>query len=371
MSNITKNQHYIPQSILSNFANNKGKVFEILLKNMNIYSVSYRQSMSERFTYEHPYLEDNYLEKKFGTLESYFAPAMRKIIESIESDSFNIQDIKKQSETYMRDFLIFYYRSGALLNEYTLGGLQKEDKIPLLLEKIFDSKYLIELSNTIIKHYDFSIIKSEEDGFLLSDQYVSTCALSIKGQYANLSNRHLGLKDVLILIPLSSKYYITYFNGKKPHYINSNAVNILSGDQVREINTSIINNSYIKCIGAKRESIELVKEAFKFESPSKAIMVYESGRQIAALNKKEVFFYDTDIEQWSYFRNLHHTKNFHTKRNDICNCGSGKKYKRCCLTKTERNYSIVNNMYKEGHHIKIRVHSTAILEKPLDEYTFV
>lgn len=370
MSSITKNQHYIPQSMLANFANSKGKVFEILLKHKNIYSISYRQSMSERFTYEHPDLEDNFLENEFGKIESYFAPGMRKIIDNLNSDSINIEEIKKQAETYMRDILIFYYRSGALLNEYAFDGLHKEDKIPLMLEKILDSIYLAELRDTIIKYYDFSIIKSEENSFLLSDQYVSTSALSIKGQYINVSNRHLGLKDVLMLIPLSSQYYIAYFNGEKPDYIKSNEINTLTNEQVKEVNRTIINNSYIKCIGKYKEPIELVADDFRFESPSRAIAGYESGKQTAALRKKEVFFYDRDIEQWDFFRELKHTINSNTQRNDICKCGSGKKYKRCCLRKSERNYSIVNNMYKKDHDLKIRSHPSALIEKALDEYSF-
>ncbi|ALA41829.1 hypothetical protein ABE82_10005 [Paenibacillus peoriae] len=371
MNTITKNQHYIPQSILTNFANSKGKVFEILLKHKNIYSISYRQSMSERFTYEHPDLEDNFLENEFGKIESYFAPGMRTIIEKLESDSLVIEDIKKQVETYMKDFLIFYYRSGALLNEYTFDSFSKQDKIPLMLEKIMDSSYLAQLSETIINYYDFSIIKSEEGSFLLSDQYVTTSALSIKGQYTNVSNRHLGLKDVIMLIPLSRKYYIAYFNGEKPSYIKSNDINVLSNEQIREINKTIINNSYIKCIGQNRKSLEEVVDKFRYESPSRSLVGFKSGKKTAALRKKEVFFYEKDIEQWDFFRDLKHVVNRDTKRNDICKCGSGKKYKICCLDKTKRNYSIVNNMYKKDHHIKIKAHPNAQIEKALDDYSYV
>ncbi|OBZ18915.1 hypothetical protein A8L34_05030 [Bacillus sp. FJAT-27264] len=370
MNTITKNQHYIPQSILANFANSKGKVFEIFLENRNIYSTSYRQSMCERLTYEHPDLEDNALENAFGKIESYFAPGMRKIIETIESGLASITDIRKQVESYMSDFLIFYYRSGALLNEYSYDNLNKEDKIPLMLEKIMDSEYISKLSNTITSYYDFSIIKSNNSGFLLSDQYVATAALSIKGQYSNISNRHLGLKDVIMLIPLSCKYYIVYSNGVSPGYVKSGNINTLTSEEVQDINRTIINNSYIKCVGHNKESIEEVSEQFSFGSPSRSMMIYESGINSAALCKKEVFFYDEDIEQWNFFRELKHTINRNTERNEICKCGSGKKYKKCCLAKSERNYAIVNNMYKKGHHIKIKAHSNATVEKALDEYKY-
>ncbi|MEK3658877.1 DUF4238 domain-containing protein [Paenibacillus sp. FSL F4-0236] len=150
-----------------------------------------------------------------------------------------------------------------------------------------DSTYLVELSRTIITYYDFSIIKSENHDFLLSDHYVTTSALSIKGQYVNVSNRHLGLKDVLVLIPLSSKYYIAYFNGDKPSYLKTNQINLLDHEQVKQINRTILNNSYTKCIGQNRESIEAIVDDFKYESPSRAVVGYESGKQTAALRKKE------------------------------------------------------------------------------------
>ncbi|MEK3658878.1 SEC-C metal-binding domain-containing protein [Paenibacillus sp. FSL F4-0236] len=55
----------------------------------------------------------------------------------------------------------------------------------------------------------------------------------------------------------------------------------------------------------------------------------------------------------------------------MCKCGSGLKYKKCCLNKSERNYSIVNNMHKEGHLIKIKAHPEALVEKAIDEYSFM
>ena len=366
----TKNQHYIPQSILVNFANNKGQLFEALVKQEKIYSTNYRQSMSERFTYEHPDLEVNLLENAFGKIESYFAPAMRKIISDLDSNSVSIDTIKMQADTFMKDYLVFYYRSGALLNEYAFDGLNVSVKIPLMLEKIIDSKYLSNLSETIKSFYDFAIIKSEGCNFILSDQYVSTAALSIKGQYSNISNRHLGLKDVLMLIPLSSKYYIVYSNGNRPNFIAKNKVNLLSDEDVCRINKTIMSNSYVKCIGLHKSPLEKSIEYYNYESPSKTIVAYKSGVKTTALNKKEVFFYEEDIEQWAFFKNFMHTINKNTRRNDTCRCGSGEKYKKCCLLRSERNYLIVENMYKKDHLIKIKAHPTSYIEKALEEYSY-
>jgi uncharacterized protein YecA (UPF0149 family) len=100
-------------------------------------------------------------------------------------------------------------------------------------------------------------------------------------------------------------------------------------------------------------------------------MAFKSGVKKAALNKKEVFFYQDDIEQWDFFRNLKHTVNIDTKRNELCKCGSGKKYKKCCLNRSERNYHMVNNMYKKNHQIEIKADPNSSVEKPLEEFSFI
>jgi uncharacterized protein YchJ len=371
LGNQTKNQHYIPESLLINFANEKEQVYEALVDKNKIYQTNISQSMSQRDTYEHPNLEINYLEKEFGKIETYLAPAIREILSILESDFVNIDNIKNQVESNMKEFLIFYYRSGALLKEFSFDGLDESDKIHLMLEKIMNSKYLIELSDTIKSYYDFAVIKNEENNFILSDQYVSTSSLSIKGQYTNTSNRHIGLKDVLILIPLSSKYYVVYSNGKTPNFIESNKVNTLTQEETNEINKTIINNSYVKCIGMNKTPLEQSLTSYNYQSPTRSIMAYKSGVKTASLNKKEVFFYQDDIEQWNFFRNLKHVINKDTKRNELCKCGSGKKYKHCCLNMSERNYHIVNNMYKKNRHLEIRANLNSSIEKPLEEFSFI
>lgn len=60
-----------------------------------------------------------------------------------------------------------------------------------------------------------------------------------------------------------------------------------------------------------------------------------------------------------------------TKRNELCKCGSGKKYKRCCLNMSERNYHIVNNMYRKNYHLEMKVNPNSSVEKPLEEFSFI
>lgn len=50
--NIVENQHYIPRALLCNFANERGKFFEVLLATKKVYPTNPTDSMSARFIYE-------------------------------------------------------------------------------------------------------------------------------------------------------------------------------------------------------------------------------------------------------------------------------------------------------------------------------
>ena len=61
---------------------------------------------------------------------------------------------------------------------------------------------------------------------------------------------------------------------------------------------------------------------------------------LAELNKDMNYHLITDViaemESWAYFNPLfsggfEHDSDFKVGRNDLCPCGSGKKYKKCCL----------------------------------------
>ena len=122
-------------------------------------------------------------------------------------------------------FIIFYYSSGALLTEFS--SINKEDKIPSLSKKILNEKYLKDLRETIKNFYNFAIIESDGN-FLLSDQFVSTSALRIKSRFPDISNRHIGLKETLILIPLTANYYIAYWHTERSFFINPDCINYLN-----------------------------------------------------------------------------------------------------------------------------------------------
>lgn len=347
MANEVINQHYIPQCVLKHFSNHKNQVVEALLIKNKIYKTNYSQSMSEKHIYEHPSLEINSVEKTFSKIEGYFSKAIENILNTLSlhnEGKVKFEDIQITAEKYMREFIVFYYRSGALLHEFSFMQENENIRIEHLLKNILDSSYIGDLGTTIKKYYTFSIIKSEDKAFLLSDQYLSTAALGIKGRFLNISNRHLGMKDVILLIPLSSEYYIAYCNGQSPNYIYPEKVNTLTISQLKEINKVIINNSYKKCIGLQEFSMKEAMADFENVSPAISLGHYDSGDKVGATLKKEVFFFNIDQQRWKFFNDAKFVKYQHTKRNDKCPCNSSKKYKKCCLYLYQSSMKIMNQL---------------------------
>ena len=371
---VVINQHYITQCILANFANNGSQVYEALVDEKKVYPTNYRNSMCERYTYEHSIIEVNSLEKYFGRIESYIGPAMKNIIsiiEKYEKGECDFADIRHLIERYMREFIIFYYRSGALLHEFSfdINDIKnKEDRVLVMLGKLLNSRYIRLLSKTVINYYEFAIIKSEDNDFILSDQFISTAALGIKNRFANITNRQIGLKNVIILIPISSKYYAVYYNGRIPDYINRDCVNTLNEEQINEINSVIINNSYVKCIGYSRNALDKALLKFKFESPSAIYAGFESGATMGATLKKEVFFYEKDKKIWEFFTSIIWTKYSGLRRNDRCLCGSGKKFKNCCIDYYQGAKRIMDSIISNENTLNYMVSEYATVEMSIDEF---
>lgn len=346
MNEQTIKQHYISRCILINFSNHKEQVYECLLGKKSIYLANIYDSMMEKFTYEHPYFENNSIENWFAEkIEPGVTPAIEEILSLIDNPNIanvNLGSIKNVINKQLYNFLVFYYRSGALLYEYSFGKKDKDDRILLMAEKLMNSEYLRALSNSIIKYYDFAIIKSVHGRFLLSDQFLSTVALSIKNKFYQISNRHIGLKDTIIFIPISKNYYALFYNGNIPKYILRNKINTLDDSQVSEINGIIINNSYRKCISYSKEAIEAAIGKYEYASPSNIYASSSNNFSFGATLKKEVFFYSKDRKAWELMSMPHKWSKYdNVNRNDICPCGSNKKYKKCCLEALDIAKSII------------------------------
>ncbi len=368
-------QHYISQGILRLFSENKQSVFEFNLENNKVYRAGISTTMSDKLTYEHPFLPGNTLENTFKKIEDKYIPRIKSIVDLLENGKIDVA--RKEIETLLEYILLFYYRSGAILYEFSDNNeFDKPSVIENMLKRISDARYLTRLANTIISDYTFVVLKSENGEFLLSDQYVSTASLNCKGMITNFSNRTIGFADCLILIPLSSKYYVAYYNGSFPlsKPINSDKIYELTKLDLLNLNKVIIRNSYRKCIAMHRDELESVKE-YKSSicGTVGTIIKYSNGSYRSYTIKKEVFYRDIDqdifdhlLEYYSSlakFKEVNHRK---IGRNDLCLCGSNIKFKKCCIEKykqAEHIYDMIKTGNTDWMHTK-----SNFVEMPIYEF---
>ncbi len=342
--NITKNQHYVSQGVLKHFSDEKNKIFELFIEKELISKKCIDNTMSQKFVYEHPRIKTNTVENIFAKFESKAFPLIDGLIYEIENNYENKQSIIGLMQTIKSIIpyvLLFYFRSGALLKEYSMDAEEpKNTKVERMLLNIMDVNYIRGLKDTICNYYKCGIIVDEKERFLLSDQYVSTVALMYKNRFSNASNRQIGMKETMILIPLTSKFYIVFYNGRIPSCIGENVFSVLNDDSVNEINNVIFQNSYVKCVGKSESELERVKSVpIESYSPIKCIMKYSDGSIQDRIIKREVFLYDEDkdMNAHSYEYMSTYIKDIKDKlgRNDVCVCGSGIKYKKCCMKRYE------------------------------------
>ena len=240
---IKKNQHLVSQFIQKQFSNENKKIYGIKeIELINDGSIKYEinkfsitNTMCKKDSYELPNISLNYLENEFSKIESKYVSIYNELVLLIEK-----KDSYKKIKEYITNkcmpyFLWFYYRT----YQFTLLGLEEENtnlqqkqKLLRFKDTLFDSKYLYELSKTILNCYNMYILESTSEDFLLSDCYLCTASTNFKGYYSSdyriWSNRLIGLKNMLILIPINAKYYILFTddpsffienNFKKNHYI--------------------------------------------------------------------------------------------------------------------------------------------------------
>ncbi len=367
----TKNQHYVTSALLKFFLNKDGKIFEFLVNDSakEPYPTIPDNAMSAKFIYEHELLKINTIENAFAnSIDGRLPTVVREIIDHIEESkiSGDLKIVHENIKESMGIFLLAYYRSGALLTEFSMDGDEK--KIELMLRKILDTAYINKLSQTINSFYKFAIIESDNN-FLISDQYISTAALKTKSHFVETSNRNIGLRETIILIPLSSKYYAVFWNSDSGNIFNESHINIVDDSISENINRVILNNSYKKCVGSKKEVCDVVQEKFLFESPSSIL-----APGFYFIKKKEVFWEEKEAFFWKSFKRHDLPEKFDKiERNDPCPCKSGKKFKKCHLgyetwwndlTAVFNGYPFVHVM---GGNKKYIIDGAPIIEGPIDQ----
>lgn len=374
---ITKKQHYISQGLLRLFSNDGKHIYECLIPEHKVYRTKISDAMEENYTYEHPLLEENALENTFADIESSFIPQIGAIVDSILKDEKSVDEIYEQIYSLLEIFLLFYYRSGAVLSEFSYGindpETKKKMRVRRLLEVITTRSYLKKLSDSIRKGYQFSLLYSNEGQFVISDQYIATVALAYKNQFVNTSNRAIGMRDTMILLPLSNYLYIALFNGNVPNYIKQKQICELSEAETFDINKVIFHNSFKKCAASSLGLLDsLQKEKYPSHGATQVFFGKDGGTG-GYTNKKEIFIYPDDEEicthHIQYALKYRELKESHGKahlRNIKCPCGSGRKFKNCCLSKYLRAFQAVEETQKpelQNYHIP-----GCIAEMPIYEF---
>jgi hypothetical protein len=365
---MTKQQHFISESLLKFFSEDQNKLFEFLVKTKTIFPTTVKKTMKLSYAYEHKDLPVNTVEKYYAKIETQVAPIISSLVDSLDKDDFSWIKFRSSLEGILPTLLKFYYRSGALLKEFST--MQKDAVIPLLSEKILNDKYIERLSDTLKEGYKICILKSDNE-FILSDQYISTASLKIKHNFTNISNRNIGLMETIVLIPLSSSYYVAYWNSSQSRFFQENAVNQLDKSKLELINKAIINNSYIKAIAYSKDCLENAKIYYKNLQPTTVLMGYEDGSTVGAVRKKEVFFYEIDEKAFTEFELGTIAKYLNLNRNDPCPCNSGKKYKRCHLKLVERLDTPLTEMKYRGTNVQNfqYIDKKLLVEVPISQWS--
>lgn len=154
--------------------------------------------------------------------------------------------------------------------------------------------------------------------------------LKYKSRFYEVSNRNIGLQETLILIPVSSSYYIALWNAKDGFGVLPNTIHTVDSGLLNLINRAIINNSYVKCVAQKKERLEEVLNNFRGQSASQIFSGGNpSGFSMGATLKKEVFFTELETMVDDLLDFILFERFEKAERNKPCPCSSGKKYKKC------------------------------------------
>lgn len=308
---IKKNQHMVAQCIQKKFAmdscileiDKKIKTYCLTDCDISDYDkkniktktsffidkVSIEHSMSRNFVYEFP--DDfninglnftNVVENYFSIIEDKYSIKVDELINMLETKK-KYEEIKNFIETkLLDDMILFYLRTRQFIYPAIYDGNYKTRTIPeinkdiakslknnpkkknnylqrIIINNIFfnslNEKYRKKLASSIKRNYKLSILESSKEEFLLSDTFLCTASLDFKGvaSFNSYTNRDIGLKNIVILIPISAKYYLLYSDpGRYENY------KFLKEEEIYKFNSVIYRNSYEQTIGKKRECMDIL-----------------------------------------------------------------------------------------------------------------
>lgn len=205
----------------------------------------------------------NKYEKEFSKIESSYATQLNILLSMLNNPNKEFNKIKKHIEDNMLEkFLKFYFRTYQFLGvandgieEQNNENLRREEMNFRYLNTIENNSYLNGLERTIKKYYKLHILESLSEDFLLSDSFISTASLDFKGYFE--LNRKIGFKNILILIPISARYYLLYTDDNVN--FKNNFIKVYNKD-IDYYNAIIYRNSCEFTIGKHLETLKRINE---------------------------------------------------------------------------------------------------------------
>lgn len=357
---VTENQHYVPCCVLKFFKESdeafdkkKKRIFHVIHKKNKIFPSTINDVMSAQLFYEHGKLPTNEIEKRLKKFEAWYSKKhgeMITLIEEYEAGKVKFSKVKAQAFNLIEPMIKMHLRSGAIMYELNYWQERNHPNYSLfrMLDRLLNHNYSIRFANALINFHEFSIIKSSSKNFIISDQFIATASLSFKAHFMNATNRTIGLRDVIVFLPLSKAYYICFYNGNKPTYIKENQLKQLTIDQTDEVNSVIMNNSYMQTAGPTYDTLNRALQKFKDDEPT---AIYYGGGKVSGgvERRKEVFYYDRDRLIYDFVVSaFDYHRFFGVKKSEPCPCGSGNSFGECCRFKVREFDKFMERVKLQG-----------------------
>lgn len=335
------NQHYVPKYILKFFKesneiynNKKKRIYHVLHQKKNVYPSTIDRVMSGEYFYEHPNFATNEIEDQFKRYETIYSKIHGQLFSLIceyEKGREKFSQVKAKSFSLVEPIIRMHLRSGAMMFELKFWS-HSLNNIYAMLYRFNNINYIKAFARVLTNFHGFCILKSSDNNFVISDQILTSAALSFKARFLNATNRTIGQKDVIVFLPISKIYYLCFFNGNKPNFVRPNQLRYLTPQQTEEVNKIIMNNSYLQTAGPSYNSLNSILNTYKQVFPKEIFYKTDKGRGAIEL-RKEVFFYEKDKEIFNFIEDAKYLEYKGIQKNDLCPCGSGKKFVECCRYK--------------------------------------
>ena len=112
---------------------------------------------------------------------------------------------------------------------------------------------------SLLEQYNYSIISTEND-FVLSDAFISVASLEYETFYVDYSNCNIGIPKTIILIPLTNKFYLIFYNTNDCNISFRKKFKKLTEKETFQINSVIYRNSFLYCISSNEDILKKLKE---------------------------------------------------------------------------------------------------------------